>query len=205
MALDLKSMSSEKKIVLCGAAVAALFAFVALILSFVFPATEEGIFKTIIKGGSFASLNCASIFLFFATLGVAAIQYVKAAPLKMLPMVPVKIVAPALIALTGLFTMLYFQVSLETGGFLSGRNALGIILLILAVLEIGVFALNVLESKDVPSIVLLASAVLLLVLSIIALAETAKDGIVAFKLFYIFYVVSVLAYAGLVCFNEMKE
>lgn len=205
MALDFKSMSTEKKIALCGAAVAALFGLVAFILSLVFPATEEGIIKTVFSGGSFASLNCASIFLFFAMLGVAAIQYVKAAPSKLVPMIPMKLVAPAVIALTGLFAMLYFQISMETGGFLDGRTVLGVFLIIFAVLEIAVFALSFLENKDIPTIILLAAAVLLLILTIIALASTGDGGIVAFKLFYIFHVVAILGYAGFVCFKEIKE
>ena len=213
MALDFKSMSTEKKIALCGAAVAALFSFVAFIIALTPPATQEGILKAFFssKGGNpFGGYNWVTVLLFIASLGFAAIMYVKAAPSKLIPAIPFKLVTPAVVALTGLFAMLYLHIGKETGGFLAEKGtAWGVFLLIFVIAEIAIFALNVFEKKDnikdaLADIIFLVAAVLLFILTIIALA-TPDGSLVGYKLFLIFYTIACLCYAGFVCFKEIKE
>ena len=199
MALDFKTMSTEKKIFLGGAAVAGVFGIVSLILSFcVYGSVASMIegeaakmakaFASALSGGSYepgnplGTLNWALILTFIASLGIAAVHYFKAPKIKLIPEnIPLNIVVPAVIVLTFLFVWLFFATSKESAAFLDGKGtALGIFALLFLLAYTAVFALAALEDKDdikkmLPNALLALGGLLLIIAVIRTLAYPGME------------------------------
>ena len=166
MALDFKTMSLEKKIVVCGSLVLAAFGLIALIISFCVygsvTALMEGeaakaakalgsLFsgKSYDPGNPLGSLNWVLVLTFLASLAIAAIGYFKAPKSSLAPQVPFNLVIPAVTVLTFLFVWLYFATSKDSAGFLEGKGvALGIFALIFVLAYTAMFAFFAYEKKD---------------------------------------------------------
>lgn len=161
MALDFKTMSTEKKIVVCAALGVAVFAFVALLISFF----VYGSVAAMIKGEAGRAIAAAfgggkvsnplggygwiAALSFFALLGVAAINYFKAPESKLAPQVPFKFVIPAVAVVTGLFAWIYLSIPMEGASFMGGEQvALGVFTLIFFLCYTALFGFFAFENKD---------------------------------------------------------
>lgn len=181
MALDFKTMSTEKKVVVCAALAVAALGLVALIISF----TVYGSVEAMIKGEAGKAIAAAfgggkisnplggygwiAALSFFALIGVAAINFFKAPQSKLVPSVPFKFVIPAVAVLAGLLGWIYLSIPLEGDSFMGGDQVgLGVIVLILVLCYTALFCLLAFEDiadikKALPNILLAVGGLFLLI------------------------------------------
>lgn len=178
MALDFKTMSTEKKVVLCGSVLAAVFALVAFIVCFTVPGSQKGIIKAMVglkeDGYSNPVGGYAWIagFTFLAGLCLAAIFGVKEHTLKLLPSLNLKMVAPLVIILTGFFASMYIS---HCAFYQGGETFLGVLVLVFLILYTAIFALLALDNLSdimaaLPYILLAVGGLFLVIATIKCLA-----------------------------------
>ena len=150
MALDFKTMSTEKKIVVCAALGVAVFAFVALLISFF----VYGSVAAMIKGEAGRALAAAfgggKVSNPLGGYGwIAALSFFKAPESKLAPQVPFKFVIPAVAVVTGLFAWIYLSIPMEGASFMGGEQvALGVFTLIFFLCYTALFGFFAFENKD---------------------------------------------------------
>ena len=165
MALDFKTMSLEKKIVVCASLAIAVFGLVALIVSF----SVYGSLAAMIKGEAakafvaafsdgkvsnpLGGYNWIVALSFFAFLGVACISYFKTPESKLAPAVPFKLIIPCVVVLAGLFAWFYLSIGMNKDenftGFLMGNGKfLGVVTLLLFLCYTALFGFFAFEKKD---------------------------------------------------------
>ena len=229
MALDFKTMSTEKKVTFCGAALIAALSLIAFIICLCVPATEDAMQEAFMKAAknfSLTSLKIPNILSginwvlalgFISSLALAAIYYFKNLKISLIPeSVPMKFVVPGVVVLTALFAWIYLSVgtnlkTLFTGWMVDEGTFWGIVLIIFTLAFIGIFALAALEKKAdlkaaLPEILLVLAGLFLLLATIGALAVNEdSENIVFVKVSLVFNTIFMLAFGAVTCLNEAKE
>lgn len=198
MALDFKTMSLEKKVVVCASLAIAAFGLIALIISFCVYGSVGGMMTGImekLKNNPLAALRQTNplggygwiaALSFFALLGVAAINFFKAPESKLAPQVPFKFVIPTVVVLAGLFAWIYLAPGYtddELTGFMQGKAvAAGVFTLIFFLCYTALFGFFAFENKDdlknaLPYCLLALGGLFLLIASIICVSYSGMDAV----------------------------
>ena len=232
MALDFKSMSTEKKVTFCGAALIAALSLIAFIVCLCVPSTQEAILKASIKAAKNMSLTDAlsgklpnvlsginwTLFLgFVSALAVAAIYYFKELKISLVPAnVPMKFVVPGIVVLTSLFAWIYLSTGIDVkdgfSGWMADKGTFWAILLILCSLAyICVFVLAILEKKDnilsaLPEILLALVGFFFLLGAIGGLAfNEESESISLVKISLVLNALCMTGFGVVTCLNENKQ
>lgn len=229
MALDFKSMSTEKKVTFCGAVLIAALSLIAFIICLCVPATEDAMEEAFMKAAEnmsrrsliipniLSGINWVLALGFISSLALAAIYYFKNLKISLIPeSVPMKFVVPGVVVLTALFAWIYLSVgtSLKTlfsGWMVDEGTFWGILLIIFTLAFMCVFALAALEKKAdlksaLPEILLVLAGLFLFLATIGALATSEKsDDIVFVKVALVFNTLFMMGFGVVTCLNEVKE